>query len=213
MGRKTLLLALFCLLQFSAKSQACITTHFSGMIIQGEAMGRGYIGDDLGLGLNLVYGLPLGNRAHFNLVASHLRYSIDYMSPGTEQSSYYYGKGSHSSVGVGLMIFPFAPGGRASLYQPFRLYIAGNGGMAVQHNKPIDVVNLPSSFTVFDQTKVHPYAEAMIGIKIRVNPKLSFDVFAAGRSTFSDDIDGLAGTGAGSDIIGRVGIGICSKLY
>ncbi len=212
MGKKITLLAILLLSLQISKAQQCLTTHFSAMIIQGEAMGRGRIGDDLGMGLNMVYGVPIGSKAHFNLVISHLQYNIDYMAPSGEKSSYYYGSGSHSSIGAGLMFFPFIKGGRAALYNPFRVYISANGGMAYQFNETIDAINIPSSFTVFEEGKMLPYAEGLVDVKIRMNPKLSVDLFAGGRTTFSDEIDGLAESGAGFDVIGRIGIGICTQL-
>lgn len=84
--------------------------------------------------------------------------------------------------------------------------------MAYQFNETIDAINIPSSFTVFEEGKMLPYAEGLVDVKIRMNPKLSVDLFAGGRTTFSDEIDGLAESGAGFDVIGRIGIGICTQL-
>lgn len=213
MGKKLLgTIGLIIALSQGVSAQNCLTAHFSAMVIQGEAMGRGMIGDDLGLGVNLVYGIPINSKLHFNLVASHLRYNIDYMQPGGENTSYYYGKGSHTSFGAGLMLFPFIKPGRAAMYNAYRFYIAGNGGLAFQHNETIDLINLPGGFEVHKGGKVLPYGELLFGVKIRMNPRTSVDLFAGGRSTLSDEIDGLIGTGAGFDIIGRVGIGFCTRL-
>ncbi len=195
-----------------AQGQQCITTHFSAMIIQGEAMGRGIIGDDLGLGFNMVYGIPIGRKMHFNLVASHLRYNVDYMIPSGENSTYYYGNGSHTSIGAGLMLFPFLKSNRAALYSPYRMYVAASGGMAFQSNETVEALNIPSGFQLHNGGKALPYGEFLLGVKIRMNPRTSVDLFAGGRTTMSDEIDGIIGTGDGFDIIGRIGIGICRSI-
>lgn len=212
MGKRVFSILVLALACSSMQAQKCITTHFTAMIIQGEAMGRGMIGDDLGLGVNIAYGHAIGSKTQVLIAASHLRYNVDYMQPGGDNSSYYYGTGSHTSAGAGLMFFPFSKRGRAAMYSQFRPYVAATGGIVMQNNQTVDAINLPSGFTLYEGNRLLPYGEILFGIKLRMSPNLSFDVFAGGRSTMTDGIDGIAGTGAAPDIIGRVGFGICSKL-
>lgn len=187
----------------------CFTSHAGAMIIQGEAMGRGMISDDVGYGINFTLGTQLTKNLHFTVVASRHTFSIDYMMPGRE-ASYYYGASHHSSAGIGLMLFPFQKGRYASLYQSYSPYIHGTAGIVLQRNSIEDAINMP--FTLHPGTFILPYGELLFGLKMRLNPRWSLDIFGGGRTTFTDEIDGMSGTGAGPDLLGRIGIGLCKRF-
>lgn len=147
----------------------CFTTHAGAMIIQGEAMGRGMISDDVGYGINFTLGTQLTKNLHFTVEAGHHSFSIDYMMPARE-ASYYYGASHHSSAGIGLMLFPFQKGRYASLYQSYSPYIHGTAGIVLQRNSIEDAINMP--FTLHPGTFILPYGEASFWLKNAPNPPL-----------------------------------------
>jgi len=190
-----------------------LNLHFSAMIIQGEAMGDGIISDDVGYGMSFNYNMPLvGERFCFSLAGTFIYSSIDYVAPYSKTLQYYKGSSRHSSFGAGLVYFPFLKHSLPNMYHPYRFYMSGYVGAAWQSNTTSHAVNLPDSYKLHEGNSFLPFYEGLIGLKIRVNPRLSVDVYGGGRTTLSDEIDGIVGSGAGFDIMGRIGLGLSFRL-
>lgn len=187
--------------------------HFSAMIIQGEAMGSSMLSDDVGYGFNVDYNYPLGSpRLFFTLNATTIYSMIDFTAPyNSNELQFYDGSSLHSSLGVGLTAYPFKRGPLANMYHPYRIFISSTVGGAFQLNSTKKRVNVPEK-KIHVGGKLLPYFEGSLGINIRINPHTSVLVFGAGRTTLSDEIDGIIGSGAGFDIMGRIGLGLNFNL-
>jgi hypothetical protein len=206
----SLYLVLISFVLFAQKN--CISVHGSILSVLGETTGGSTIGDDFGFGLNMRFSAPfILKNLEINAELSYYTVDIDYTYAGTI-ISFNHAKASQFNGSAGLTLYLFQKGSRSTMYKPYRLYISGYAGISTHTNEIIESHNVSDSFTLFEGLTIFPFGDLISGIKIRINPNNSVDIFMGGRLTLSDAVDAIAGTGKAPDLLWRVGVGICHAL-
>jgi len=186
--------------------------HGTASSVLGETTGGSRIGDDFGLGVNMRVAAPFFLRnLEINGELSFYQLGIDYTQAG-HNFSFNHTKANQYNLSGGLTLYLFQKGKRPSMYNPYRFYISGYAGVSAHFNKLIESHNINAGFTVFEGLSVFPFGDLLGGIKVRINPKNSIDIFLGGRMTLSDAVDGIAGQGAAPDFMIRLGFGLCRSF-
>ncbi|PTM04908.1 MAG: hypothetical protein DA405_05790 [Bacteroidetes bacterium] len=196
----------------SKAQNSSVAVHGTALSILGETTGGSRIGDDFGLGLNLRMAAPFFLRnLEINGEISYYQINIDYTQSGSE-ISFNHTKASQYNIGGGLTLYLFQKGKRPSMYHPYRFYISGYAGASAHTNEIVESHNINPRFTVFEGLSLFPYGDLLGGIKIRIDPRNSIDLFTGARMALSDAVDGIAGTGGAPDLMIRLGLGFCHSL-
>ncbi len=193
-------------------AQSYLAVHASAISVLGETTGGARIGDDFGLGLNLRLATPLFfDNLEISGEISYYQLDVDYTQAGTD-IGFNHTKASQYNFSGGLTLYLFQNGKRSSMYNPYRFYIAGYAGISAHNNEVLESHNISSAFTLYEGLSVFPFGDMLGGIKVRINPTNSIDLYLGGRMALSDAIDGVAGTGKAPDLMLRLGLGFCHRL-
>lgn len=161
-----------------------------------------------GSDLSFVYAMPFENeRWQFTAEINQIIQQVD-RNFGGEPTQFYRASAKATSLQAGLRLYLCNSINRYNPYPGQLLpYIGGTAGLSVS-NTTVLSDNLEVPMQVNENTQLAAAGEFNLGLQMVLSQQWRLELYAAGRYTTSDYLDGISGHTEVSDLLARGGMGL-----